>query len=142
MGICMKRVLMLWGDPPDAHNLIFTTLNKSGLDIVTKSIRDEVVGARFPEIKWFSAGLTLKQIIELRPSIDVLKVFKVTVSDLIENKAHDVGANWQIWFGWTPEEWVSLGYDRNDYVVRVKSDYEASQESRSRRLQWGPKNGD
>lgn len=142
MGICMKRVLMLWGDAPDAANLSFSGLKKDGLDLLTKTLRDEVVNARFTSLSWFSIGLTLKDLMELKPSFETLVIFKVTLDLLIENKAHDIGSNWQIWFGWSQEQWKQLGFDRSAYEKMVKTDAVCSAEVRKRRLEWGPSSTD
>ena len=139
MGIEIKKILILWGDSPSATNLLFSNMKKSGIDLLAKGLRDEVVAARFSDVTWFSIWLTLKDLLDLKPSFDTLMIFKITCQSLIENKAHDVGANWQIWFAWTDEQWKQIGFDRNKYNADVKSDVHCTPEARKRRLQWGPK---
>jgi len=138
MGVCIMQVLMLWGEAPGAQNLNFHGLQLSGLVILTKAIRNEVIGARFPQLSWFSMGLGVKELLHLKPKFDVLKTFRVTAEQLIANNAHDQGSNWQLIFGWNEQQWSELGFDRESLARHVAADKTASKDMKKRRLQWGP----
>ena len=138
MGVCIMQVLMLWGEAPGAQNLNFHGLQLSGMVILTKAIRNEVIGARFPQLSWFSMGLGVKELLHLKPKFDVLKTFRVTAEQLIANNAHDQGSNWQLVFGWNEQQWSELGFDRESLARHVAADKTASNDMKKRRRQWGP----
>lgn len=138
MGCNIKQALLLWGEPPRAHNFIFKGLTKSGLEMVSKVLRDEIFGRRFSGINWFSVGLGVKDLFELNPSAEKIKLWGITLTSLIQHNAHDHGCTFQTFLNWKQEQWDDLGFNRESYTEKIKNEPGVSANLKQRRLQWGP----
>lgn len=134
----IKQTLLLWGEPPRAHNFIFKKLERKGLEVMSRVLRDEIFARRFPGINWFSVGLTIKDLLDLNPSPENISLWGITLPLLIQHKAHDHGCTFQSFLNWKREQWEDLGFDREKYQEMVKKEPGVSPDLRNRRLQWGP----
>ena len=139
MGCNMKQVMLFWAEEPSAKNITFSGMEKDGLEILIRILRDESMKERFQGITWFSIGLTLRDMMKLRPRFEVMKTMKVTCNDLIANCAQDHGLAWQNYFDWSGEEWKEIGFVRKQYEKRIMDMSNISDETKQRYLQWGPR---
>lgn len=139
MGCNIKQVFVMWGDTPTPNNLIMEGLTGSGLQMLAKVIRDDYVAFRFHGMTWFTLGLTVQDMIELKPSYDTAKLFKVDVPQLIKHGASKHGANFQMHVNWTEEQWKQLGFCSEDYLRSVNENRALSTQQKNHYRQWGPR---
>lgn len=142
MGCNLFQVFYDWGDRPGAGNLNFRHMNRKCLNIVKCLLQNKVMRRHFNEVQWFTVGLSIKDMMDLQPSVDTLKLFNVTSQDLQANDAHNFGENWQNMFGWSVSEWKELGYDHKEYTASIQLQANAkggpAQDTLRIHRQWGP----
>jgi hypothetical protein len=139
MGCDVKQVIMMWGDPPSAKNLLFKGLEQSGLQSLARALRDEYFVRRFHAITWFAIGLTVQNLIDLKPDFDTVRVMKVDVPQLIQHGAAELGPNFQMHVNWTDEQWRQLGFEHGKYQKSVDDNQALSAQQKKHRRQWGPR---
>jgi len=120
MGCNLTQVFYCWGERPAAANLDFRGMSKKCLNIVKCLLQNQVMRRHFHGVRWFAAGLSIKDMMHMQPSVETLKVFNVTTDELQANNAHDFGENWQSMFEWTAREWTDLGFDRRAYAAGLQ----------------------
>ena len=120
MGVNLMQVFYCWGDRPAAANLDFRGMSKKCLNIVKCLLQNKVIRRHFDQVKWFAAGLSIKDMMDLQPSIETLKVFNVTTDELQANKAHEFGDNWNRMFSWSQKDWKDLGFNSKEYAAALQ----------------------
>lgn len=142
MGCNMLQIFYCWAERPSASNLSFHTMDRKCLNIVKCVLQNKVIRRHVNKVKWFTAGLSIKDMMDLQPSIECLKVFNVTVGDLQANNAHHHGENWQKMFQWTKREWIELGFDQKEYLAEIQRKRSAlggiSHDKLAVYASWGP----
>jgi len=143
MGCDLAQVLHSWGEPKHAENLIWNGTDKKTIMAVHMALQKNQMKKKFKEINWFRVGMSLADIINIKPRVSVLRSFNVNFKTLIEKHANEYGANWQDLFNWTREEWKDLGYDENvqEYKNRIQNDRNLSESKCNVLLAFGPKHG-
>lgn len=145
MGCNLMQVFYCWGDRPGAMNLNFRHMSKKCLNIVKCLLQNKVMRRHFHDVRWFTVGLTIKDMMDLQPSVDTLKIFNVTTKELQANDAHNYGENWQRMFDWSVREWRELGYDHKEYTASLQLQVNAqggpAHDTLRIHRQWGPSAG-
>lgn len=120
MGCNLLQIFYCWGERPAAKNLSFHKMDKKCLNVVKCVLQNKVIRRHFDQVKWFAAGLSIKDMMDLQPSIECLKLFNVTTGELQANDAHHYGDNWQKMFLWTAREWGDLGFNQKEYTADLQ----------------------
>ena len=139
MGCDVKQVVMTWGDPPGAQNLLFKDLQQSGMQLLARALRDEFLARRFHAITWFAIGLTVQNLIDLKPDFETVRVFKIDVPQLIKHGAPELGPNFQMHVNWSDEQWRQLGFESSKYTGSVDANSAWTAQQKRHRRQWGPR---
>lgn len=144
LGCNIEQVFFCWAEPPSALNINFKDINNDTLKQVYKIMKNPVLANMFANLDWFDLGLTVRDIMSLRPDFNTLVLFNVTVDKLILHNAHDFGENWQSLLQWTTQEWEKLGFQREKYYTILEQDAlrlknRPSTTLSSTRRAWGPR---
>ena len=130
---------MTWGDPPGAQNLLFKGLQQSGMQLLARALRDEFLARRFHAITWFALGLTVQNLIDLKPDFETVRVFKIDVPQLVKHGAPELGPNFQMHVNWSDEQWRQLGFESSRYTASVDANPAWTAQQKRHRRQWGPR---
>jgi hypothetical protein len=120
MGVDLRLFMFTFGERPHLQNLSFKESSIETIKIVAKILQSAVFNQTFTQVTWFGIGLTMVDLVQLKPDINTLLAYKVTYKELLNYGAYE-GADgfWGIAFPWTPSDWARLGYSdesRRDYI--------------------------
>ena len=138
MGIDLKEMIFQWGDRPTFSNLSFKNPNIDLLTRVSKILKLPVYKILYPSVNWFEMGLTVEDIITLKPSSDLMKSYGITYKLLLENEAWTTKEYWNNVMKWNNEDWKKIQFNteiRDQYI----NSRHFSAEKKLCIKYWGPK---
>lgn len=139
MGADIIQVVFSWGKSPSLDNLLFTGSSLEMLSKVSRFLQSNVGKRLFHAVCWFDIGLTIEDMINLKPDIRLLMSFGVTFQKLMENDAFLCGVTWNVIFKWSKNDWGKIGYSEVALKAHIqKLNRNGAPVDTALFLQWGP----
>lgn len=118
MGINFRHLLWHWGEPPAANNIIWENIreNPEVLKEIKYALLKRSIAERFPQLDWFSMGLTVHDILYLNmQDPETLTIFNVDIFKLLSRGAWEHGRVWHESTKWKEKDLVRLGYTAENF---------------------------
>ena len=137
MKVCIRQLIWDYAIPPHGKNIIFSGIDNKTLLCVEQIFRDPIISLKIKRLDWFEVGLTVDDLLRLKPPISVLLVFNINMDTLLARQCYKTGFAWQDMFNWSYADWNKIGFNRTKYTEFLKT-LNLSDTDYNKFSKWGP----